>query len=168
MVKIFGYCKGQKIDKPAEETADNGLSYIKVEHKAFDHGVFVYFTDKTGVCMLVGLHEVFDPDKYGDAHKYAYERFRDRVAAKYGEYKEFDYLRDGSVLEGNHQWLKSLRKKERRLAAHWNWIEEDSTLPDGLESITITASEFFIRVEYRFDNYDAGVAAGEAIQSEDF
>ena len=37
------------------------------------------------------------PDRYGSAHKEAYKRFRDRVASKYGEYKEYDFLRHGSI-----------------------------------------------------------------------
>ena len=166
MKRIFGYHKGQKIDTPAEGIS-RGVSYIRVGHRAFSNGVFVYFTETTGVCMLMGLDEVTNPDNYGETHKDAYELFRDRVAAKYGKYEEFDYLRDGSVWDKEQSWLDGLRAKERTLKAYW-LAKIGSTLPDGLESIAVEADASFIKVRYQFDNIDEGYAAGEAIQSEDF
>ena len=167
MKSIFGYHKGQKIDTPAEGHTKDGLSYITVDHKAFDEGVVVYFTEKTGVCKLMGFDEVTNPDKYGIEHRNAYERFRDRVAAKYGEYKEYDFLCSSSIWDEPDDWLMSLRKKERTLAAIWI-VENGSTLPDGLEGIVVEAGELFIKVTYELDNLDESIAVGETIQSEDF
>ena len=167
MKRIFGYYKGQKIDTPAEDHTTKGVSYITVDHQAFNEGVTVYFTEKTGVCMLMGMHKVINPDNYGETHKNDYELFRDRVAAKYGKYEEFDYLRDGSVWDKEQSWLDGLRAKERTLKAYW--LEKyGSTLPDGLESIMVEADSTYIAVHYQFDNIDEGFAAGEDRISEDF
>ena len=167
MKRIFGYCKGQKIDTPAEDHTTEGVSYISVDHKAFNEGVTVYFTEKTGVCKLTGFHKVINPDNYGETHKNAYEIFRDRVAAKYGKYEEYDYLRDGSVWNEEQNWLDGLRAKERILSAYW-MAEYGSTLPDEVQIIVVEAKELFIKVTYDFDNISEGIAAGEASQSEDF
>ena len=141
------------------------VSYI--DHKAFSNGVTGYFIEKTGVCGLMGLDLVSNPDKYGSAHKRAYTRFRDKIAAKHGNYKEFNFPRHGSVYDADYQWLLSLRRKERTLAAVWS-AKEDSTLPDGLEGIKVEADALFIKVKYEFANQDECIAAGEAIQLEYF
>ena len=163
----LGYCKGQKIDKLAEGENDTGVRYITVDHRAFSYGVVAYFTEETGVCSLRGLEVITSIYGGGAAHKGAYKHFRDRVAAKYGEYIELDYLHDGSVYDADYQWLDSLRAKERTLAATWHELA-GSTLPDGLEGIKVDTTENFITVDYEFDNLDECNMVGEANQSDGF
>ena len=162
----FGYCMGDSVSETPAGNA-NGVSYVKAEHPAFSLGLAVYFTGETGVCIVKGLDAVPSPDNYGRATRTVYERFRDRVANKYGEYEEFDHLHAGSIWNEPRYWLTALRKGERTLVSFWS-KKNKSDLPKGLHGVSVTADASLVVVEYQFANTDDCMGVGEAKQSEGF
>ena len=143
----LGFCMGQSIeDKPDGDA--HGISYNEYDHRAFNGGVTVYWTETTGVCGVKGFHRVAGADNRGEAHNLAFNRYVELVTRKYGEPdNEFDFVSAGSLWDEPRHWLRGLRSGERSLVSFW--VE---SLPEGILAIKVEANATFIVVGYQFSN----------------
>lgn len=154
---VFGYCMGQTINDEAEGDV-KGVSYRIYDHRAFNGGIAVSWTNNTGVCRVAGFHHVVAPDDYGRAHKSAVARYAAWVAQKYGEPENtVDVISASSKwADEPRHWLMGLRKGERHLAHYWT-----DGLPNGVTAIEVRASAASVVVLFEFDNAAECVDVGQ-------
>lgn len=146
---VLGYCKGQGIEGVQSwmKGTHEGRTYLMAEHRAFDMGLFVYFTPKQGVCQVTGGSSV-GGNLHGEAHMGAHRRFADLVRRKYGN-----------------------PSSEEDFATHWR-ASDGARLPDGLQAIFVVAASSafgsYVAVDYQFDNHGECVAEAQADIGADF
>lgn len=140
----LGFCMGEKVPHGTVR-----------EHALFDGGVMVNSQPTTGVCKVVGVLNVANPDDFGDAHKAAYKRIVELVEGKYGPAtNEFDTIRYGSLWEnGPRYWLMGLKSGDRDLMSFW-FSEQGANLPKGIGAIGVTTNPKSITLGYEFTNID--------------
>ena len=155
----FGYCMGQAIDEEPEGKTDDGLLYV--EH---DLRVTALLTNSAGVCAVLGIYHVPSPDRYGNAHREAFNMLSDYVKSTYGEPTgTIDRLWYGSKRDEPKYWLKTLKKGERTLKSYWT--KEPSILPPGL-AIVVKAQDHSVSVSYQFANYVECMDENRSVEAE--
>ena len=114
-------------------------------------------TPAHGLCKIVARSQNIESSSYGTEIE---ERFKDLISALTGKYgapgKQYNFLRQGSIWNEPKYWMMGLLKKERILSAFW-WPPENLNLPDSLrgihvETVALSVSHGFIRLDYEFDN----------------
>lgn len=115
-------------------------------------------TPETGVCKVSGLGRTHRNDSYGTNTKRAYQALKTALRARYGASKDFDFIVSNALWKDSNEWVWSIYKEERYLASFWD-IENGSTLPTGVTSVTlevkaISSTSPYITLRYEFDNID--------------
>lgn len=121
--------------------------------------VVVVYTDKLGVCVVVGIERFASNDAYGIAHRSKVDEWAERVALK------FDGVA-GTNADANHDtlfdepedWLTALERGNAFYIYSW---EEDKR-PDGYQAVEVVAEVDYVKLLFQFDNYDACKAEQEA------
>ena len=140
----LGFCMGQAVMEVT--TKADGIHVYVAESDYFTYLV-VGHMPKAGVCKVAGLQNVVDPDGYGVEHRIAFNKFAEKIVAKYGEPEsKVDRLLPGSIWNKPQDWLMGLWKKERYL--FWDW-----ELPQL--NIKIYADPEHIELSYEFSNFAA-------------
>ena len=143
---------------PSNCTSPTAVSRLKDGHPDFEF-YSVVVTPEHGLCKLTLAGNDVATSTFGTELKNKFEDLLSALNGKYGPpSNSFDFLRAGSIWNEPRDWMMGLLRKERTLASFWGG--RNTTLPDFLQSISITASALsttkaFIRISYEFDNIDA-------------
>ena len=143
------------------DTGTFRLSSVPSPHAAFE-SYLVLFTEKLGVCRVVAIGTDITTNDFGTQVRAKFGDITEALDAKYGQHREADFLRSGSLWKESQYWMMGLLKKDRTLAAYWE-ASAAKPLPDGIEAIILEAlatnsSTAFLRLVYDFDTVDACVA----------
>jgi hypothetical protein len=117
-------------------------------------------TPETGICKVSALGKTYHNDDYGTGARTAFDRLASALAAKYGSPQKFDFLRVGALWDKPREWVWSIYKNERTLAAFWT-TEMGSALPQDVEGIRLdarsvnAASGAYVTLAYEFSNFPA-------------
>lgn len=153
----FGFCMGQTVMEVTMKA--DGIHFYEAESDYFTYLV-VGHTPKAGVCKVAGLKTVVDPDEYGVEHRIVFNKFAEKIVAKYGEpERKVDHLIPGSIWNEPIDWLMGLEKQERYLFWDWN-------LPQLY--IRLDADPEHIELTYEFSNFADCKAEAEASISPEF
>lgn len=111
---------------------------------------------KSGLCRVGAGTDVLQSDAQGTELRSRFQEIRAQLEAVYGASQLVDRLRQSALKREPSEWMKSLFKGERTLAATWS-KERKVTLPDGVRLIRLAAAgssetSGFVGVEYEFDN----------------
>lgn len=112
-------------------------------------------TPKHGLCKVSAWSQTISTSVYGTELLSTFDRYFEALTNKYGTGKRYDFLKAGSIWKESRDWMMSLVKKERSLAAFWT--EKDLQLPDNIHGIRLQAYAFttnagLISIGYEFKN----------------
>jgi hypothetical protein len=142
----FGLKMGLTLDQLTKIDPDiidyNGSMYIMktvpIPYPSFE--VYLAFIDSdTGLCSISGVTGDIDTNQYGTALQEEYQKIRDGVAQKYGEYMETDEVLPGSSWTEPEYFMMGLKLKERVLSSLWR-RDFGSDLPDQIFGISLNSS----------------------------
>ena len=163
-VNAFGITKGQKASSLSVIKKIDALNYqisVPTPNPEFDMYI-ARVSPRSGVCRVSGIGKTHEDDRYGAATRAAFERLQGSLERKYGSFKNYDYLKAGSIWKDPQDFHMAILKKERSLTTFWD-DEEGSNLPDGLDSIMLQANAVtsgpYVTVAYEFSNIGDCVAA---------
>ena len=151
----LGFCMGQTIEDEPDDNDIEGVLYNQYDHRAFNKGVAVYWTEATGVCRLKGIHKIFGTPVRQYHQDSSYTRFVDLVTRKYGE-------PDSTTDRPDYERPRHLRSL-RYLASVWA-----KSLPEGTLRIEVKAEASFILVTYEFPNNNECRKVGRSSIGDDF
>lgn len=150
----------QVITADAEEIAPNVYRKNELPKKSTLFEIYiVQSTSETGLCYLKGVGKDIRVNDFGSAMRSEFEGLVRLLERKYGTpQKQYDFVRDGSIGDDPEDFMMSLYKGDRFLAALWENSEAQS-LPDSLQTIGVGASALstntgYIWLEYYFLNHD--------------
>ena len=159
--KALGWERGQAVPQSAivEQGNEEGpLKRAFVQPVAGLDEVVVVYTDKLGVCAVVGIERLTSTDGYGIAHRSKVDEWAERVATKFGGVA-------GTNADANHDpvfdepeyWLTALERGNAYYIYSW----EDG-LPDGYQAVEVVAQVGYVKLLFQFDSYRACEAEQEA------
>lgn len=160
--QAFGVQPGDPVSKHAGKRYEDSATLYEVSVPNPNPEFDLYMATAApgvGICRVVGLGKTYENDEYGTSARAAYRRLKSALAARYGNSKEFDFLRAGAIWDEPREWVWSVYKKERSLSSFWD-SQEGSNLPAGLTSVTLQtksvnpSSGAYLTVTYEFDNLD--------------
>ena len=161
----FGFCMGQAINaKPDGNFV--GVLFRNVEHGAFNGGVTVLWTGKTGVCEVHGYQNIAERNRTGAgwAHKREFARFAELVEGKHGSPTDkFDEIDPDSIWNEYDEWAIALEMGDATLAHYWT-----RNLRDGLDRIVVQAVTDRVEVHYEFANLRECIEQGRRSFADDF
>lgn len=134
------------------------LDGVPRSHPAFESYIATA-TPTYGLGRIRAIGRNVPSSVYGVEVRVAFVNMLKRLTAIYGEPTEvFDQLLPDSIWNEPRDWMTSLEKGERLLAAEWS-VDGHRKLPDRLTSIGLHAAAIdsdsgFLILEYTFDNYD--------------
>lgn len=180
VVKLGQFVPAEGIYTYVAKTVTNG-------HTDFDN-YRILLTPQQGLCSVVADSKEIYSNAFGHQLRRKFHELTSALSQKYGYpqvsldfSRTFDFSKnfgfwnmEGMWIEDN-TWMDSLLDRSRSLTATWEEgnrtaVSEESlptpdiTLPDSLVRIRVNAlaraaSRGYLRVEYRFSNYAACVAA---------
>lgn len=117
----------------------------------------VILTPEQGLCNLEAIGKNIDSSSYGTELEGKYKTLISAMTVKYGKpYKNFNFLRSGSIWNEPKYWMMGLLKKERRLIAFWaepgNVNMTDSLTAITVEALPLSGSKGYININYEFSN----------------
>lgn len=120
------------------------------------HKYAVLTTPQRKVCLIGGIGVSIPNDPSGLALKAEYANLHEALTKKYGESTFNDLLLEEAIWKEPSQYALSLSEDERFVSSFWS-NKQGSTLPPGLESITLEAHsddgrETHVSLTYRFSN----------------
>lgn len=106
-----------------------------------------------GLCVVRGVGKTTQTNDYGHQLQASYDVMKDALTAVYGKPKTYDFLMPGSIWKDSNDWMMSLYKQDRTLAAEW----KAPGIKNDISSITIDARALardkgYFVVEYTFNN----------------
>jgi len=108
-----------------------------------------------GLCKIVVATKDINTNSYGTDLIGEFNEIKVALSNKYGNSKDYDFLRSGSIWNESRDWMMGLAKKDRTLSSFWTTPENsmpDSIKAISLEAISLGGSKGFIRFGYEFDN----------------
>lgn len=145
------------------EGAKHSFTTTSVPQPHPDFARFQLFaTPEHGLCKIIAISRSFDTSSFGDELKGKFKDLAAALASKYGEKKEYDYLKSGSLWTEPQYWMMGLLKKDRTLAAFWT--SEKKPMPDSITTISLEARAMSdtrgaIVLTYDFTNIDSCLKA---------
>jgi hypothetical protein len=130
----------------------------------------VVVTASQGLCKVGGIGRTIQSSSFGTEIHDEFDQLEEALEKRYGKHKAFDFLRAGSIWDDSQDWMMSLAKKERRLAAFWG-SEWGSSTPQGLQAIALQAhalgpSRGYVNLAYEFENFDKCNTESRAVRDE--
>lgn len=104
----------------------------------------------TGLCKLWATGVTVENDGYGSALHSKFDGFQAALDQKYGEHKNYDFLRDGSIWNEPKEWMMGLYKQERILTSFWG--DSTSTIRVRLKASALGSSSGWLTLDYEFAN----------------
>ena len=147
---------GIKLEKISVDSAWR-TSYLPYGNKMFDDYMLTIGT-KSGLCRITAWISGIEDSQYGTTTRDKYTSLQDALNKRYGEGKEFDFLRSGAIWKDNHEWMRSMYKNERVLVTYW--MEPNKARNNNLKSLKLEVSgtspeTSMINVTYEFNNIGA-------------
>ena len=151
--------KGIKIEKKADNVWS--APYLPYGNKMFDD-YRMFITPKAGLCKVTAYISEIPDSKYGDRTKDKYESIRDSLNKRYGEGREYNFLRSGATWKNSDEWMWSMYKEERILSAFWD-VSPNKVGKSNLNSIQLKVTGLstettMISLSYEFTNMDSCVS----------
>ena len=149
--------KGVSLKKDSKNLGWWDTSYLPHGNNSFqDYSLL--FGSKAGLCKIIAATPLIEDSAYGDRTKAKFESLRQALNNRYGEGREYGYLRSGATWSEEHEWMWSIFKKERVLSAFWGAAGPDINQKNlnaiKLEAMGVSPSSSFIMVSYEFKNID--------------
>ena len=156
----FGLSMGmplKDISKNAKKI-ENGLyklTDVPKPHSAFEYYV-IQVSPKNGLCWIKGIGKDISTSSYGTQLRSEFERFTSKLEERYGAYKNYDFLSNGSIWDESNDFMMGLVKKDRYLQSFWD-REKGSVMPADITGIALSAKASnsdtgYIVLEYSFSN----------------
>lgn len=95
-------------------------------HGAFESYVLA-ISETSGLCKIAAIGKDIESSSFGTEIQSAFAALDQALQEKYGNRKNFDFLRAGSIWDEPKDWMMGLLKKERVLSSYWD-KEEGSVL----------------------------------------
>jgi hypothetical protein len=175
----FGLRMGMTFDQVKEVTGKQpeliqDYKYIVTPPK--EHNMFetylVQISPTYGVVFIKAVSKDITASSYGTELMSDFDDIVSSIARTYGEYDMTNLLLPGSIWDEPRDFMMSLQKKERFIIANWD-REYDSTLPDDIKSIyvsanALTGSKGYIALEYYSHNQEKAEAEIKSEQDDVF
>lgn len=119
----------------------------------------VVASTSVGVCKIIAIGKTHESDNDGSATKYAFSTLKAALTSKYGQSRDYDFLKNGSIWNGSNEWAPSIHENDRIFSAWWS-KDYNSTTPDDIIHIILeveaeTLHDPHIELTYEFTNsYD--------------
>lgn len=147
--------------QPVESAKSKGVYKLKRVPKPHEDFEFymVVVSPKQGLCKVVGFGNNVSTSVYGTELRSAFNTLEAALISKYGNRKQFDQLRAGSIWDEPKDFMMGMLEKERSLVSFWDQ-DEGSTFTDHITAITLEAKALrqnvgFIELSYEFENTTA-------------
>lgn len=106
-----------------------------------------------GLCVVRGVGKTIQTNDFGHQLQAGYSTMKDALTAIYGKPKTYDFLMPSSIWKDSNDWMTSLYKQDRTLAAEW----KGPGIKNDINSISIDARALsrdkgYFVVEYAFNN----------------
>lgn len=106
-----------------------------------------------GLCIVRGVGKTIQTNDFGHQLQAGYSTMKDALTAIYGKPKTYDFLMPSSIWKDSNDWMTSLYKQDRTLAAEW----KGPGIKNDINSISIDARALsrdkgYFVVEYAFNN----------------
>ena len=106
-----------------------------------------------GLCVIRAIGKSIQTNDFGHQLQSSYDSMRDALTAIYGKPKIYDFLMPGSIWKDSNDWMTSLYKQDRTLAAEW----KGPGIKNDISSIAIDAraasrDKGYFVVQYDFNN----------------
>ncbi|MCL2230203.1 MAG: hypothetical protein FWC01_03850 [Treponema sp.] len=111
---------------------------IPPNEDAFFETYLIRIHQRYGVYFIRAISRVINTDQNGAELKEQFNAFAASLQRTYGNYSRSDTLIPGSNLTSPNQFMESLQREERELAAFWN-RNERSRLPNDILEIIVVA-----------------------------
>lgn len=139
-----------------EKLALYSTSSVPKAHSDFNDYRLV-ITPAHGLCKIIAWSKVISTSVYGTELVNKFSSLESALTTKYGNPKQYDILRNGSIWNEQRDWMMGLRKKERILKSYWT--NEGRELPDSvqaieLEAMAINTERAVVSLVYEFKNSD--------------
>ncbi|WP_241768657.1 hypothetical protein [Pseudomonas brassicacearum] len=106
-----------------------------------------------GLCVVRGVGKTIQTNDFGHQLQAGYDAMKETLTAIYGKPKTYDFLMPSSIWKDSNDWMTSLYKQDRTLAAEW----KGPGIKNDIKSISIDARALsrdkgYFVVEYAFNN----------------
>src|SRR5262245_10886718 len=123
-----------------------------------------------GLCKLSAGTAKVEMNDFGTQLKEAFRSVVEPIRQKYGNSKDYDFLRAGSIWKDPNDWAMGLLKEERVLASVWTFHD---ARPDRVSAILVKAlatrrTSGLIQLMYEFDNLHACTAESDRSENSVF
>ena len=157
----LGWERGQSVPESAIVRQGNAQGPLKTDYVRPVAGldeVVVSYTDKQGVCSVNGFHNFTSNESYGAVHRMKVDEWAGRVAAKFdGVAGEKSDMNLDTLFDEPQYWLRALERGNAFYFYSWR-----KTLPEGYAAVEVSAAIGYVRLLFKFDNWDACEAEREA------
>lgn len=163
MTGPFGLSIGLKKDEINGKLTEIKPFVFQTEHVPKKHSSFENYVlkigPKSGLSWIKAIGKSIQTNDFGISVKASFEEMKDKLAKKYGQPEEYDFLLTGSIWNEPNDWMNGIINGERSLVASWK-SSSTQTLPNNLESIFLGAqaedtSSGYLIIEYSFTNHKA-------------
>jgi len=122
-------------------------------HPSFDR-YSVEISKNYGVIAIVANSKDIKTSVYGEGVKDEFDKIKNQVSISYGQSKDFDFLKAGSIWDEPKDWMMALKQGERALGAFWT-REFGSILPDDISIIGLRAEALDTSTGYLILRYES-------------
>jgi hypothetical protein len=101
---------------------------------------------------------VVEDSGYGDKTRKLYDNLKQALTNRYGQGEENEFLRNGAIWTGGHEWMWSLSDRERVHSTSWLTVN-DALYRKNLQGIKLDATgvnpgSSLVTVVYEFRNFE--------------
>lgn len=125
----------------------------------------VFTSKKQGVCKVVGIGRDHASDRFGADTQSAFKSLRTALAGKYGNSKDFDFIKSGAKWTKPGEWAMAIQQNERTLSSFWE-KDQKSKIPVGLtvmlQAKSTSPDTSHVLLSYEFPNFKACSAENDA------
>ena len=107
-----------------------------------------------GVIAIIASSKDITTSVYGEAIRNEFDKIKNQISISYGQSKDFDFLKAGSIWDEPKYWMMALKKEERELDAFWN-LESGATLPDDISDVALFAEALNTSTGYLILRYES-------------
>ena len=99
---------------------------------------FVKIHPEYGLYYINGITDSYRTNEKGSEFKLVFDQLVKQVSSTYGDYELFDYIKLGSTLNNENEWMISLTHRERVFEASWEKYK-GSNMPEDISKIIVRA-----------------------------
>jgi hypothetical protein len=126
---------------------------------AFEFYVLTISPEK-GLLKVAAVSKDIDTSVYGDDLARHFAEINRDLSKTYGEAKEFDFLKAGSIWSEDRQWMMALLSGERELASAWEFlIPTDHITVMLLQAKALSPERGYLSVSYEFEGFEQYIEA---------